>query len=133
LDLRDFVPSGGQGALAVEALCGAPISGSAEIDKAIGDLTDLPTLAEITAERTFLATIGASCVSPVGVNCKVQNERLKLRAQLFSVDGGRSLSAELAEEMPSPDEGLLEQAARLGERLGRLMLEQGAGELIGRG
>lgn len=136
LDLRDFVPSGGQGALAVEALRDSQLGDSAEIENVIADLTDLPTLAEVTAERAFLATIGASCVSPVGVNSKADNEILTLRALLFSVDGGRSLSAESADESaPSaPSRERLEQTAtQLGERLGRLMLEQGAGQLIGRG
>jgi hydroxymethylbilane synthase len=136
LDLCDFVPSGGQGALAVEALRDSLLGDSAEIENAIADLTDLPTLAEVTAERAFLATIGASCVSPVGVNGKADNEILALRALLFSVDGGRSLSAESADELamvaPNCDQ-LVQTATQLGERLGRLMLEQGAGELIDRG
>ncbi|MBV8453008.1 MAG: hydroxymethylbilane synthase [Deltaproteobacteria bacterium] len=133
LDLRDFVPSGGQGALAVEALRDSLLGDSAEIENALSDLTDLPTLAEVTAERTFLATLGASCVSPVGVNGKADNEILMLRALLFSADGGRSLSAESTDESaPSASSrARVEQnAARLGEQLGRLMLEQGAGELI---
>jgi hydroxymethylbilane synthase len=136
LAVHDFVPAGGQGALAVEALRGSLLGGSAEIENAFAEITDLPTLAEVTAERAFLAAIGASCVSPVGVNGKVDNEHLTLRALLFGVDGGRSLAAETANELPKDESGRdgLEQAAtKLGERLGQLMLEQGAGELIGRG
>jgi len=132
LDLHDFVPSGGQGALAVETLRDWPLR-SPEIENEIQALTDLRTLAEITAERAFLATIGASCVSPVGVNATTCNDSLRLRALLFSVDGGRSLSAELAGELPASSRDQIEQTAtRLGERLGCLMLERGAGELIGR-
>ena len=67
LDERDFVPSGGQGALALEALTAGPIGGAAEIDAAIAGLNDPRALAEVTAERACLAAIGASCVSPVGV------------------------------------------------------------------
>ena len=134
LDLHDFVPSGGQGALAVEALRDLPLGGSPEIESEIQALTDLPTLAEITAERAFLATIGASCASPVGANARASNKSLTLHALLFSVDGGRSLSAELAAEMPASSRDQLEQTAtRLGESLGCRMLERGAGELIGRG
>jgi hydroxymethylbilane synthase len=133
---RDFVPSGGQGALAVEALRDSPLAGSQEIENALAGLTDLPTLAEITAERAFLAAIGASCVSPVGVNGSADNASLTLRAMLFSVDGRRSLSGELAEELvhagESGRERIEQTATRLGERLGRQMLAQGAGELIGR-
>jgi hydroxymethylbilane synthase len=136
LDPRDFVPSGGQGALAVETLRDSTPGGAAEIEEAIADITDFPTLAEITAERAYLATIGASCVSPVGVNGKADNEALRLRALLFSLDGEHSLGAESADELPadaSSRDQLELTATRLGEGLGRLMLERGAGELIGRG
>ncbi len=128
----DFVPPGGQGALAVEALCESYVGGSMEIEAAVRDLTHVPSLAEITAERSFLATIGASCASPVGVNCKVVSQSLTLRAQLFSPDGSRSLEAELTDEGPSRNGEPLERAAvHLGERLGHLMLERDAGELLG--
>ena len=134
LDLRDFVPSGGQGALAVEALRDSLLGDSVEIENAIAGLTDLPTLTEVTAERACLATLGASCVSPIGVNGKAGNGILMLHALLFSADGRRSLNAELADELSAASRDRIEQtAAQLGERLGRLMLEQGAGELIGYG
>jgi hydroxymethylbilane synthase len=134
LDVREFVPSGGQGALAVEAQSDVPVGGSVEIENEFQALTDLPTLAEITAERAFLASIGASCVSPVGVNAKVTDQRLALRALLFSADDGHSLSAELEDNLPPQGRDQIEQTAiRLGQSLGRRMLEQGAGELIGHG
>jgi hydroxymethylbilane synthase len=133
LDLHDFVPSGGQGALAVEALGDSRLVDSAEIEDALAALTDLPTLAEVTAERAFLASIGASCVAPVGVIGSAHNRMLSLRALLFSVDGRRCLSAQASDELAkgtSSRDQLLQTATQLGERLGRLMLEQGAGELI---
>jgi hydroxymethylbilane synthase len=136
LDLHDFVPSGGQGALAVEALCDAPPGGSEEIADVIAGLTDLPTLAEVSAERAFLATIGASCVSPVGINGRADHGLLTLHALLFSGDGEHSLGGELTDDLAAGGwtRDRLEQAAiQLGERLGRLLLEQGAGELISRG
>jgi hydroxymethylbilane synthase len=136
LDLHDFVPSGGQGALAVETLCDSPPGGSAEIADVIAGLTDLPTLAEVSAERAFLATIGASCVSPVGINGKADNGLLTLRALLFSGDGEHSLGAELTDDLTAGGwtrDRLEQTAIQLGERLGRVLLEQGAGELISRG
>jgi hydroxymethylbilane synthase len=133
LDVRNFVPSGGQGALAVESLRDSPVGGSVEIDSAISQLTDSSTFAEITAERAFLAAIGASCVSPVGVNGSAVDEGLTLRAQLFSGDGAHCHAAELTDKLPAFNgEPLERSAARLGERLGQLMLEQGAGKFIGR-
>ncbi len=64
LDEREFVPSGGQGALALEARTDGVLGGVDEIEAAVAALNDSRALAEATAERAFLATIGASCVSP---------------------------------------------------------------------
>jgi len=132
LDDRDFVPSGGQGALALEARVGGPIGSSHEIDAAVAALNDPRALAEVTAERAFLAAIGASCVSPVGVKGSVGDSSLEMRTLLFSTDGSKSL----ADEITAPfaiGSGLLEltqSAAAIGATLGRHMLDRGARELI---
>ncbi|MGH7933439.1 MAG: hydroxymethylbilane synthase [Candidatus Binataceae bacterium] len=128
---HDFVPSGGQGALALEALAGAPLGGSRELEAAAASLNDARALAETSAERAFLATIGASCVSPVGVKGRREADNLTLHALLFSVDGTRSLTDEIrvAWRVDGADAA---QAERLGTELGRRMLDRGAGDLIGR-
>jgi hydroxymethylbilane synthase len=136
LDQRDFVPSGGQGALAVEALATAKIGGSDELEAAVAHLNDARSIAETGAERAFLATIGASCVSPVGVKATAHGDALTVRALLFSTSGLRNLSGELS--MPcriAPKEPALAATARaaaIGEKLGQQMLARGAGELIDR-
>ena len=142
LDASTFIPSGGQGALAIEALADATISGSAELEHAVASLNDPRSFAEVTAERSFLATIGASCVSPVGVKAIADGRLLKLCAILFSADGQKSLAGEieephrfvppLAATANHPTTRIDRQAAALGAQLGRRMLERGAGELIGR-
>jgi len=133
LDERDFVPSGGQGALAIEALADGAIGSSREIAAAVAALNDARTLAEVTAERTFLATIGASCVSPVGVKGSAEGASLKLRALLFSADGAHSLADQI--EAPNRiEKGSAEfasAAAAIGAALGNRMIDRGARELIG--
>lgn len=140
LDESDFVPSGGQGALAIEALAGSLIGASEELERAVAALNDTHAMAEVTAERSFLATLGASCVSPVGVKGSIEGDLIRVRALLFSVDGTRSL----ADETAAPhriskasgggehDGGAIAAAAALGSALGRRMLAAGAGEMIGR-
>jgi hydroxymethylbilane synthase len=128
LDQRDFVPAAGQGALAIEALAGAMVANSPELESAVVGMTERAALAEISAERAFLATIGASCVSPVGVKASLDGNALSLSALLFSVDGSRTLSETIAETLES-DGG----AALVGVELGRLMLARGAAELLGNG
>ena len=137
LDDRVFVPSGGQGALAIEALADGLVGGSAELDRAIADLNDLDAAAEVAAERAFLAAIGASCVSPVGVKGTAEGNSLRLNALLFSLDGARSMADEISAQRKTPS-GLghgvhrdaVEQAVSIGARLGRRMLDGGAAGLI---
>jgi hydroxymethylbilane synthase len=132
LDERDFVPSGGQGALALEALADGAIGGAVEIETVIAGLNDPRALAEVTAERAFLATIGASCVSPVGVKGDLQDATLKLRALLFSADGSKHLDDELTAPLVIGSNlgEVITAAAAIGTALGRRMIERGARELI---
>jgi len=128
LDQRDFVPAAGQGALAIEARTGTMIANSPELESAVISMTDRAALAETSAERAFLATIGASCVSPVGVKATLDGHALSLSALLFSIDGSRALSETIAETLESDS-----AAALVGVELGRLMLSRGAAELLGNG
>ncbi len=128
LDERDFIPAAAQGALAIEALADRKAGGSAEIEDALCRLDDPRARAETAAERAFLATIGASCVTPVGVKATLDEHRLSIRAILFSLDGRRELSDELS---VAHARGALESgASALGAKLGNQMLSRGAGELL---
>lgn len=128
LDEHDFVPAGGQGALAIEARSDAPAAGSWEVEAALGALNDLTTECEIAAERAFLATIGASCATAVGVKATLGDGQFKLRALLFDNEGKRSLADEIEAAAGAHS---VESAAVLGAGLGYRMLERGAAELIG--
>ncbi len=134
LDAREFVPSGAQGALAIEALAARPIGAAHEIEAAVASLNDARALAEVTAERTFLATIGASCVSPVGVKATVNDATMELHALLFSIDGARSLTDEITAPYRIDEDdarsGSSPAAAAIGATLGHRMIGRGARELI---
>jgi hydroxymethylbilane synthase len=139
LDEQDFVPAGGQGALAIEAIAGGVAGGSRELESAIAALNDSSAMMEVTAERSFLATIGASCVSPVGVKGTIASDSISLRALLFTVDGAMSLGGEASapyqlEESSSSQHGkeALQAASGLGVALGRRMIAQGADKMISR-
>src|SRR5271154_7454456 len=93
LDGRDFIPAGGQGALAIETLAD---SDAADLVSAINDPR---AFYETAAERAFLATIGASCTTPVGVRATIMGDSLKLAAMLFSPDGARELSESMEETL----------------------------------
>jgi hydroxymethylbilane synthase len=132
LNEHDFVPSGGQGALALEVLADGPIGGANEIEAAIAPLNDPRALVEVTAERAFLSTVGASCVSPVGVKGSFGDASLKIRALLFSTDGSMSLADEVAAPLAigaSAGE-LTPAAAAIGSALGQRMIDRGALDMI---
>ncbi len=128
LDEREFVPAAAQGALALEALAERPIAGSLEIEQAVGALNDAGSASETAAERAFLAALGASCVTPVGVKGTLSDGVLSLHALLFSPDGAR----ELDDEIRGPAApGNLAAAAAAGTKLGARMLARGARGLLG--
>jgi len=127
LDALDFIPSGGQGALAIETL--ADRKGD-ELDRALSAINDPGTFYETAAERAFLAAIDASCTTPVGVRASIEGDALALATMLFSPDGSRQLS----ESMREPIDALFAPFAadRSGKRLAEKMLARGAGALLGR-
>ena len=125
----DFVPAGGQGALAIEAMADRLAGWSSEIEHAVAAMDDARAHMEVSAERAFLAEIGASCASPIGAKAVVEDGRLALRALLFSLDGSRSMTESLTVAV-QPD---LAQAQRAGVELARRMLARGAASLLGDG
>jgi len=123
----DFVPAGGQGALAIEAMSDRLPGGSAEIEHAVMAIDDLQARIEVSAERAFLAEVGASCASPIGVRAIAEDGRLTLNALLFSLDGSRSMVEQLTVALSSD----IGDAKQVGVELARRMLARGAAELIG--
>jgi hydroxymethylbilane synthase len=83
-----FVPSPGQGALAVTARA------DSEAAEAVHEATDAPrTRVETTVERTVLAELGGGCVAPIGVRALLQGEHVHTRAQILSTDGTEAVEA----------------------------------------
>lgn len=128
LDEREFVPAAAQAALAVEALAETTICGSDEVETAVAAINDSTTALETAAERAFLASIHASCTTPVGVKATLANQTLTLRTLLFSADGSREMADEIAESA-----GDVQGAIAIGARLGARMLTRGARDLLGDG
>jgi hydroxymethylbilane synthase len=126
LDARDFIPAGGQGALAIETL--ADRKGN-ELDSALAAINDARAFYETAAERAFLAAIGASCTTPVGVRARIEGATLAIAAMLFSPDGARELSDATIEAC---DPNLAPSAAEnSGRWLADSMLARGAAALLG--
>ena len=74
-----FLPAGGQGIIALQ------VRADNQSMKAIADLVnDRETLLCLRAEREFLRLLQGDCDCPVGVLATIDNDMMKLRAQLFT-------------------------------------------------
>ncbi len=78
LDVHEFLPAAGQGAIGLETL--SSDRQSAEFAKAINHHE---TWTRITAEREFLHLLQAGCHTPVGVLSELDGANLKLKACVF--------------------------------------------------
>ncbi len=132
LDARDFIPAGGQGALAIETLAERGAA-SNELDSALAAINDARASYETAAERAFLAALGASCTTPVGVRAvmptdAIRADTLEIRAMLFSPDGSRELSDAIIQ---ARDPNLSSSAAEnSGKRFAEVMRARGADALL---
>jgi hydroxymethylbilane synthase len=104
-----FLPAGGQGTIALQ------VRAADQSIKAIADLVnDYEALLCLRAEREFLRLLQGDCNCPVGVLAAIDNDRMRLRAQLFTEQSAAPREAELE---GNSDEGKTLAAALL-NRLG---------------
>jgi hydroxymethylbilane synthase len=99
-----FLPAGGQGIIALQ------VRGNDQDIKAIAGLVnDRQTLLCLRAEREFLRLLHGDCNCPVGVLARIDDEKMKMKAQLFTdqaprpreaaVDGARDEGKQLAKQL----------------------------------
>jgi hydroxymethylbilane synthase len=116
LSVRDMLPAPGQGALGVE--CRADDSELLELLRA---LHHPHTAAAVTAERAFLAALGAGCNTPVAALANVEIssgvELLDFRGRCLSPDGSRMI--EIGGKLE------IDKAARLGREMAEQALSRG--------
>jgi hydroxymethylbilane synthase len=90
--------------------------------KALESLDHPASHAEVIAERSFLAVLEAGCRAPVAGRARVEGERIRLTAGVFSPDGSRFLREER--------EGETRDAEKVGRGLAQVLLGRGAAALI---
>ena len=117
LDQERYVPSAGQGALAVEVRID-----DERVQKIVSQIEDAAVAAQVRAERALLAELGGDCHSALGVHAYLQGVRLVLRALVLSSDGQERIEGSAEGEIDAPE--------TLGVSLGRELLLRGAGRLI---
>lgn len=108
LDPDVFVPSPGQGALALEGR-----AEDAAAAQAARSITDRPTLACLLAERELARALAASCNTPLGACCRpAPGGALRMRAWVGLPDGSAWIADELEGDRPRELAGALTQRMR---------------------
>jgi hydroxymethylbilane synthase len=116
LDPDVFVPAVGQGILAVQAR-----TDDARTLAALAPLDDAPTRVCATAERAYLARLGASCNTPMAAHARLQGDTVRMTAIVASQDGRRIIRASITAPATA--------AAELGRDVADELLARGAADL----
>lgn len=113
----EFLPAGGQGAIAVESR-----SEDDRMVRLLSVLNDPATRAETAAERRFLMRVGGSCQIPAGVSAQIDGDRMTVDGMIASPDGCRCLRETCA--------GPAVRAEDLGRELADRLLDAGGREIL---
>jgi hydroxymethylbilane synthase len=121
LSLEAMTPAGGQGSLLLQTR-----SGDEEALGIVEPITDGPALRELTAERTVVSLLGATCNSPLGVHGRVDlaSGQMRLDAFVGLPDGSEWVRDRLEGDSAEP--------TLLGAELAKRLLDAGARELLDR-
>jgi hydroxymethylbilane synthase len=120
IEFDELVPAPGQGALAIEAL-----HSNDRAVTAAESITDRGTLGTLSAERSLVAALDASCNTPVGASATLERGgRMRLRAFCGLPDGSEWIRDELEEDASDPE--------GLGKALADRVKASGAADILAR-
>jgi len=98
-DSTDFIPSPGQGALAVVSK-----KNKKELNTLLAQMNHRPTIAAITAERAFSSAVGGGCKMPIGAYAECINDTITLYAMLGSLDAKHMIKDSLQGNIDNPND-----------------------------
>lgn len=90
LSLEQFLPAASQGAVGIDRL-----SSRLDLIPLLAAINDEPTFAAVMAERDLLEAIGGNCHSPIAAFAQVEGDQIRLKAEIFTGDGGEMESGEI--------------------------------------
>ncbi|MGB8542462.1 MAG: hydroxymethylbilane synthase [Candidatus Acidiferrales bacterium] len=112
-----MLPAVGQGALGIETR-----ADDRETLGLVAALDDPESHAAVTAERALLRELEGGCQLPLGAWARKEDDEWRLQACVFSADGKEFMRKELL--------GRVEDAEKLGTRLGQILIEAGADRIL---
>ncbi|MGB8900158.1 MAG: hydroxymethylbilane synthase [Methylocella sp.] len=111
LDVREFVPAAGQGAIAITVR-----AGDSATRAFLAPVLDAATGVALATERAFLRVLDGSCKTPIGAFAWVETDSIAFRAIVLKPDGSRFFETAAS--------GPLAEAKSLGEAAGHDLLSQ---------
>ena len=117
LDVDEFVPAVGQGAIGIEIR-----ADDAKTRALLAKIDDADTATAVTAERAFLAVLDGSCRTPIGGHARIENDVVRLRGLIVKPDGSEAF--EVFRDGPRA------QAAALGTDAGHELKARGGSDFF---
>ncbi len=117
LNMVDFLPAVGQGAIALTAR--AQDNAVAHL---ISPILHAETAAALACERAFLQVMDGSCRTPIAGYAHMHKGRLQFRGEVYSLNGKQTYDVAFV--------GLPSHAARIGEDAGRELLKRTPPEFL---
>jgi len=114
-NVKEILPAVGQGVIAVQCRINDNY-----IKNILQTISNIETMVCALAEREMLRTIGGDCETGVGGFAIIENNIIKLRAQLFSDDGKKSFYCE--------ESGNKNNYLKIGKKVGEKILELAGAE-----
>ena len=109
LDIDDFLPAVGQGAIGLTAR-----ANDAATHMTLDPIVDADSGYALAAERAFLAVLDGSCRTPIAGYARVASGRIDFRGMVLRADGSQTFEVEIS--------GATSEAGRLGAEAGRDLL-----------
>jgi hydroxymethylbilane synthase len=106
LDIDDFLPAVGQGAIGIETR-----ENDVHTRDAVAAINHPDTLIALNTERAFLAVLDGSCRTPIAGHARIENGAVSFRGLILRPDGSEALETSRA--------GSVAGAALLGRDAGR--------------
>jgi hydroxymethylbilane synthase len=88
LDIDDFLPAAGQGAIVIEAR-----EDDARTRALLAVIDDPDTAAALAAERAFLAVLDGTCRTPIAGHARIVAGEVQFRGMILKPDGSESFEA----------------------------------------
>jgi hydroxymethylbilane synthase len=120
LDVNQYTPSVGQGALGIEIL-----KNKSELKEFLDFLNDEQTQIQVEAERKISKTLAGSCTVPMGAHASIKDNLLTIQAFVSSPDGIKMIRA--------TDSGPCSEHLSLANNVARSLIDQGAKNILGIG